>query len=520
MSSEDSFKEFEKYLKALSPEKRRRVLYVLDYILNYFIGERRGPALIELGFSDELHALKRMVIVKEEKFYWKQHSYNHLSIAQDFLEGVKKLLEEHYYPTITEEYIRGKIEDVVRDFVTEATEFWGDVVEFDGVQYTLIGFGKRDYKLVELGRELSRNEVGYLIEYWTSSWSEYCKDFIFRRHPVDARKMFIEVVEEEINRIFTSFSPEMRWCLYLRYLVPDADKRFMLKNMTSRFLPQEIEKAIENLPSLKVDKIQDIQSTLIEKERERVEKIIKTTSQRDQALISVLQTLILLGEKRDKVLDISKYKLDEIKKIMSSTLGDSFQVYIEKLKEYGLVLETNHGDILVPIIVKNVLTTQLKGSVEVKVFESPIDAQAFIEEEMAKATKSIKLWDPYVRAKTLRLIERSVKQSIDVKIISSLPEYEEAIHHLKKRGYNISAVIVYKEGKKRVHSPFHDRYLIIDDKIVWHFGPSLHGAGEKEYESAVHLPENASKLIIDAFNYNFFSKQEDEWGENIKIKRI
>jgi|Deesub1362A_J573_1020465.scaffolds.fasta_scaffold00028_137 hypothetical protein len=520
MSSKDSIKELEKYLKTLPIEDQRRILYVLDYILNYFTGDRRCPVLIELRFFNELQTLKQMGIVKEEKRYWRGNSYDHLSIANDILDAVKKLLEEQYYPTITEEYIKQRIEDVVRNFVTEATELWGDVVEFDANQYTLMGFSRKNYNLVELGKELSKNEVGYLIDYWTSSWSEHCKDFIFRKYPVDARKMFIEVVEEEINRIFTSFSPVMRWCLYLRYLVSDADKRFILKNMTSRFLPREIEEAIASLPSLKIGKAQDVQSSLIEKERERIERLIKTASQCDQNLIAVLQVLILFGEEKEKVIEISKYKLDKIKEVVPQKLGDVFQLYIEKMREYGIVLETNYGDLLVPIMVKDVLTTQLKGSVEVKIFESELDGQAFIEEEMAKATSSIKIWDPYVSTKTLRLIKRSVRQNIQVKILSSLPEYANEILNLKKKGYDISAVIVYNKEKKAPRSPFHDRYLIIDDKTVWHFGPSLHGAGEKEYESAVHLPENAGKLIIDAFNYNFFSKQESEWGEDFKVVKI
>lgn len=134
--------------------------------------------------------------------------------------------------------MREKIQEVVREFMAEATEFWSEVVEFDYTEYTLLGYGKRNYKLVELGGKLSQNEVGYLIDYWTSSFSEHCKDFIFRKYSLDSRKIFIEVVEDELNRIFTTFTPAKRWCLYLKYLVPDADEKFMLNNATNRFFTQ------------------------------------------------------------------------------------------------------------------------------------------------------------------------------------------------------------------------------------------------------------------------------------------
>jgi len=519
VNPEEKIEELKKLLKSSSSEERRRFLYVLDYIVNYFTGNRRAPTLNEIGFHYEVSKLKEMGIVKQEKLSWRGYTYDHISIHQDIEEAIKIILEKEYYPSITEDYMREKIREVVREFMAEATEFWSEVVEFDYTEYTLLGYGKRNYKLVELGRKLSQNEVGYLIDYWTSSFSEHCKDFIFRKYPLDSRKIFIEVVEDELNRIFTTFTPAKRWCLYLKYLVPDADEKFMLSNATDRFLPNEIREAYANLPALKIQKVQGVISTLLEKEKERISRILKPIFYRDPNFISFLLMLALIGDEKERYVEVRKYQIDKAKEL-SPNLERQLSLYINYMKNYGLILESTYGDVLIlPKIVKEALIAELRGSTDIKIFESVLDAQAFIEEEIAKATNSVKIWDPYVSAKTLRIIERVANEQVKIEVLSSLPTITEEINALAKR-FNIAATIVYKKKGQRYLSPFHDRYLIIDDKIVWHFGPSLHGAGEKEYESAIHIPESSSKIFIDAFKYNFLKNKEDWRKEGYEMVKV
>ncbi|MGV9141955.1 MAG: hypothetical protein ACOC1X_03360, partial [Promethearchaeota archaeon] len=125
------------------------------------------------------------------------NTYEHLFLNPEIEKDCKKFLEENYYQLLSEEYFREKIQENISSFTTEAIEFWEKVVEFDAIEYALSGYGKENYKLVNLGRELSRNEIGYLIDYWTSSWSEYQKEFIFRTAPVDTRQYSLNSLKKK-----------------------------------------------------------------------------------------------------------------------------------------------------------------------------------------------------------------------------------------------------------------------------------------------------------------------------------
>ncbi|MGV9141954.1 MAG: hypothetical protein ACOC1X_03355 [Promethearchaeota archaeon] len=305
----------------------------------------------------------------------------------------------------------------------------------------------------------------------------------------------------------------MRWCLYLRHIEPRADEKFILNNATTRYLPSEIKAALSNLTSRSYEKSQKVVSSLLEKEKERLTRLLKNNLQRDYNLVVVLQMLTLLGEEREQGFEINDSQLNKLKDL-STNFWDDFSRYVQFMKNLGIVLETNYGSILIPKIVKEVFANELQRSTDVRIFESWIDAQAFMEEEMAKALYSIKIWDPYTKAKTLDIIERVVKPPIQIEILSSLPSIKDEVESLRSN-FDLNLHVVYKE--KSPQKPFHDRYLIIDNKTVWHFGPSFHDAGRKEFESAVRLPETNSKIIVDAFKYNYL-KNENEWrNEGYKV---
>lgn len=50
------------------------------------------------------------------------------------------------------------------------------------------------------------------------------------------------------------------------------------------------------------------------------------------------------------------------------------------------------------------------GAIQVKFLESNLDGRSFIEEELGHATQKIKIWDPYLSARTLRFIKGSVNK--------------------------------------------------------------------------------------------------------------
>lgn len=519
--NDSAFRELKDLLHKLPPEKRKRTLYVLDYVMNYFVGERRVPQLTSLGFGDELNRLKEIGIVNEVTRYWRGNTYTFLYIKEGLSEKIKELLEKEYYPLFVENKIAEEIAKIVKKSLAAASKLWHKVQEFETKEYVLSGYGEYDSEVNKLGEELAKNGLGYLIGYWSTSWAEYCTELVFRKDPINIREIFLKVVEEEINKVFTSFTPEMRWCLYLKHVKPDADADFMMRNRTARFLPAEIKKAFQSVPDLKIEKLEHILGTLIDKEKERLSSIIRNLINRDITSILCLSTLVLLGIDRDRYLEIDKWHQNEFEKTFTH-LEKAMRTYIDIFKDYGIVLESNYGDIYIPKLSVEVFQEQMKGgAVEVKIFESQLDAQSFIEEKISKAVSTVKLWDPYVSTRTLRMIERSIKESeVTVEILSSQPIILEDIISLRKKGMKVKAKVIYKKKGEKYLSPFHDRYLIIDEVHVWHFGPSFHAVGEKEWESATLFPENLGKIITQAFAFNFTKKKEDWEKEGYEVVEI
>jgi hypothetical protein len=104
-----------------------------------------------------------------------------------------------------------------------------------------------------------------------------------------------------------------------------------------------------------------------------------------------------------------------------------------------------------------------------------------------------------------------------VEILSSQPTIIEEIIHLAKKGMKIKTKVIYLKKEKKYRSPWHDRYLIIDNENVWHLGPSIHAAGQKRWESAELFGKNLGETIVDAFRYNFLKKKEDWEKEGYSV---
>ena len=138
-NSSSAITELKRLVNALPKEKQRRIFYVLDYILNYFTGERRIPKLNELNFWDEVNQLKKLGLIKERSLYWRGYRYNRLQINYDVVNDVKNLLKERYYPSFDESAVEEKIRNIIKDSLSPATKLWHIAKEFDGVQYTLSG---------------------------------------------------------------------------------------------------------------------------------------------------------------------------------------------------------------------------------------------------------------------------------------------------------------------------------------------------------------------------------------------
>jgi len=123
------------------------------------------------------------------------------------------------------------------------------------------------------------------------------------------------------------------------------------------------------------------------------------------------------------------------------------------------------------------------------------DAHKFVSSLIRKAEKSILLMDNYIDETVLDLLTKkknNVKITILTKGINKTLKLDE-----KKFNAQYPSVTI-KEFNKA-----HDRFFIIDDKDVYHFGASLKDLGKKWFafskidKSALGLLENLKKVDVD-----------------------
>ncbi len=99
------------------------------------------------------------------------------------------------------------------------------------------------------------------------------------------------------------------------------------------------------------------------------------------------------------------------------------------------------------------------------------DAFSLIASIIQKATKSIYLVDGYVDVVTLNLLAKK-KKGVDVKVYT-FPKTNLSQTDIK----NFNAQYPKLEVKKT--NAFHDRFVVLDDKTVYHIGASIKDAGKK-----------------------------------------
>ena len=100
------------------------------------------------------------------------------------------------------------------------------------------------------------------------------------------------------------------------------------------------------------------------------------------------------------------------------------------------------------------------------------DAYIFISDILKQAKKSIVLIDNYIDEKTLLHLASKTNKDLNINIItkSLTKELKIIIEKFNKQ---------YKNLKVFEYSKSHDRFLIIDEKIIYHIGASLKDLGNK-----------------------------------------
>ena len=117
------------------------------------------------------------------------------------------------------------------------------------------------------------------------------------------------------------------------------------------------------------------------------------------------------------------------------------------------------------------------------------DATSCIEEIISRAEKSIILIDNYVDRKTLDLLSRK-KAGIPVEI------------HTSEKNCNLTEKEIsdfrnqYGPLTIKTTDEFHDRFLILDNKELYHIGASIKDAGKKAFEISLNEDEGILKGLL------------------------
>ena len=117
------------------------------------------------------------------------------------------------------------------------------------------------------------------------------------------------------------------------------------------------------------------------------------------------------------------------------------------------------------------------------------DAVNCIEEIISKAEKSVILIDGYVDRNTLAMLTGK-KAGVSVSVFTS--EKTCRITEQESEAFNSQ----YGPLNIRFTNEFHDRFLILDEKELYHIGASIKDAGKKAFEISINEDEKLLDSIL------------------------
>ena len=128
------------------------------------------------------------------------------------------------------------------------------------------------------------------------------------------------------------------------------------------------------------------------------------------------------------------------------------------------------------------------------------DAVSCIEKIIEAAEKTIILIDNYVDKETLDLLSKK-KKDVHVKIYTHCK-------HCNLTEKEISAFNTqYKELEVLSTDEFHDRFLLLDEKELYHIGASIKDAGKRAFEISLTDEPNIVKSILERLAFSAISLQ-------------
>ena len=518
-----------KHIQGLKEETRLKLCYLLDYVLNYKKGWRYLHKISELNLWNELNTLTQLGIVKkEEERDYRGNKYEVLLIEEDNRNFVRSILKEQYFPVFEdEEEIRRSLFRIIDDDFRVAVKIYQDLRSFEGaVSVTLTG--RYEPEPLKFGKLLSEHGFGYYVGYRSASWQTYTDELIFREDPINLKDIFLEIVENGLRRRLSRLSPSEKWCVFLRYVKDDARDDFFVNNRTI-FTPQEIKVALKRVPDLRSRQLSEAFDSILLDLKNKFAGKMRSFFLRDVNYLTTMSLLILFGEEKKRYSSFSDSQMGKVKEVSYSQF-DTLQQYLGDLVREGLVLRDSYA-YLVPSAIREIFVNETRGNIlEVKIFSDRFDAENFICDLMGKAKKVVRIWDPYFSRQTFHLINMGISpsSSVTVEFLTSCASGYTSMndkglgHHLsllKKKGIKVKIKAIFRTGEWGCESPFHDRYVMLDNKEFWSFGSSLHSIGEKG-EMAFQLKTNVGNVIFNAFENYWYKKELDGWriGERDNIQ--
>ena len=204
------------------------------------------------------------------------------------------------------------------------------------------------------------------------------------------------------------------------------------------------------------------------------------------------------GKKQTKMVEY--YNLDVIISVgyrVKSKQGTQFRIWANKilkdylLKGYALNQRINRIEDTVHSLAKKVNEIDLQINTELQpkqgIFYNGqiFDAYEFAAKLIKSAKKSIKLIDNYIDESVLTLLGKN--QNVEITIYTKNISKQLKLDMQK---YNAQ----YKKIVIKQFDASHDRFLILDDKIVYHIGASLKDLGKKWFAFSKMSYENINLL--------------------------
>ena len=96
--------ELQQLLESLPSEKQHRILYALDYVGNYFVGDEKSPSCLNKD-SKRVTTVMDIGVIFKTNNNWRGYEYERLYLNQDIGNSIEKLLHEKYYSSFSPEEV-------------------------------------------------------------------------------------------------------------------------------------------------------------------------------------------------------------------------------------------------------------------------------------------------------------------------------------------------------------------------------------------------------------------------------